>query len=185
MLTTIGVIGRGTHHVNDVVEPATMEAAREVGRLVARRGGVVVSGGLAGVMEAVSQGAKEAGGLTIGFLPSMDLATGNPYLDVCLPTGLGRARNLLAARGCDAVIMIGGGCGTLNELTISYAEARPIVILRGSGGWADRIESVLYDGCYLDDRRTVEIDFADTPQAVVDRAFQRAVMDRDRARQPD
>lgn len=184
MLTTIGVIGRGTHHANDVVEPKTMEAAREVGRLVARRGGVVVSGGLAGVMEAVSQGAKEAGGLTIGFLPSMDHTTGNPYLDVCMPTGLGRARNLLAARGCDAVVMIGGGCGTLNELTISYAEARPVVILRGSGGWADRIEGVLYDGHYLDERHTVKIDFADTPEAVVELAFARAAMDRGQA-QPD
>jgi uncharacterized protein (TIGR00725 family) len=70
--------------------------------------------------------------------------------------------------------MIGGGCGTLNELTISYAEGRPVVILRGSGGWADRIEPVLYDGHYLDDRKTVSIDFADTPAEVVDMAFARA-----------
>ena len=84
----------------------------------------------------------------------------------------------------DAVVMIGGGCGTLNELTISYAEARPVVILRGSGGWADRIEGVLYDGHYLDERHTVKIDFADTPEAVVELAFARAAMDRGQA-QPD
>ena len=174
MKTTIGVIGRGLQHAYDPIEPGTMVAAREIGRLVAERGGVVVSGGLGGVMEAVSQGAQEAGGLTIGFLPSMEKATANAFLDIVLPTGLGRARNLITARGCDAIVMIGGGCGTLNELTISYAEARPVVVLRGSGGWADRIEAVLYDGHYLDDRKTVSIDFGDTPEEVVAMAFERA-----------
>jgi len=174
MLTTIGVIGRGVQHADDPVDEKTLADAREVGRLVALRGGVVVSGGLGGVMEEASRGAKEGGGLTVGFLPAMDKATANPFLDVAIPTGLGRARNLLAARGCDAVIMIGGGCGTLNELTISYAEARPVVVLRNSGGWADRIEGVLYEGRYLDDRKTIAIDFGDSPAEVVELAFARA-----------
>jgi hypothetical protein len=91
-----------------------------------------------------------------------------------LPTGLGRARNLITARGCDAIVMIGGGCGTLNELTIAYAEGRPVVVLRGSGGWADRIEPVLYEGRWLDDRKTVSIDFANTPAEAVEKAFSRA-----------
>jgi uncharacterized protein (TIGR00725 family) len=181
MMTTIGVIGRGVQHEGESVDAPVLAAARELGRLVAARGGVIVSGGLGGVMEAASQGAKEAGGLTIGFLPSMNRSTANAYLDVVLPTGLGRARNLLTARGCDAIVMIGGGCGTLNELTISYAEARPIIVLRGSGGWADRIEPVLYDGRYLDDRRTVAIDFGDTPTEVVALAFERAARDRGEA----
>jgi uncharacterized protein (TIGR00725 family) len=184
MLTTIGIIGRGIQHANDPVDPRTMQAAREVGRLVAERGGVIVSGGLGGVMEAASQGAKEGGGLTIGFLPSMNKATANSFLDIVLPTGLGRARNLITARGCDAIVMIGGGCGTLNELTISYAEARPVIVLRGSGGWADRIEGVLYEGRYLDDRKSVSIDFADTPAEVVEKAFARAGQ-QNGAAQPD
>ncbi len=151
-----------------------MQAARDVGRLVAERGGVMITGGLGGVMEAASEGAQKAGGLTIGFLPLMDKAAGNPYLDVVLPTGLGTVRNLLAARGCDALVMIGGGCGTLNELTISYAAGRPVIVLRGTGGWADRIEGALYDGHYLDERRKTRIDFADTPEEAVRMAFARA-----------
>jgi uncharacterized protein (TIGR00725 family) len=106
MLTTIGIIGRGMQHEHDPVDPTVMESARLVGRLVAERGGVIVSGGLGGVMEAASRGAKEAGGLTLGFLPSMDKSTGNAFLDIVLPTGLGRARNLITARGCDAIVMI-------------------------------------------------------------------------------
>jgi uncharacterized protein (TIGR00725 family) len=174
VLTTVGIIGRGTHHAIDVVEEATLNAAREIGRLVAGRGGVIVSGGLGGVMEAASRGAKEAGGLTIGFLPSMDRSTANAYLDVVLPTGLGSARNIITARGCDVIVMIGGGVGTLNELTISYAEARPVVVMRGTGGWSDKIERVLEDGKYLDHRHTVAIDFADTPSEAVEKAFRRA-----------
>jgi uncharacterized protein (TIGR00725 family) len=171
MLTTIGVIGKNEQNENDPVAAATMDAAFEVGRLVAGRGGVIVTGGLGGVMAAASKGAKQAGGLTIGFLPAMDRKAANPHVDIVFPTGLGRARNLLAARGCDALVMIGGGCGTLNELTISYAEGKPVVILRGSGGWSDRLEPVLYDGCYLDERRTVPIEFADSPAAAVEKAF--------------
>ncbi len=168
---TIGILGQNEQPADDPVAAGTLRTAEEVGLLVARRGGVLVTGGLGGVMQAASKGAKAGGGTTIGFLPSMDRSTANPYVDIVFPTGLGRARNLLTARGCDALVMIGGGCGTLNELTVAYADGRPVVVLRGSGGWSDRIAPVLYDGRYLDERRTVEILFGDTPAAVVDLAF--------------
>ncbi len=70
--------------------------------------------------------------------------------------------------------MIGGRCAALNELTVAYAVGRPVIILRGSGYWADRIEPVLYDGRYLDDRCKVAFDFADTPAQAVQMAFARA-----------
>ena len=171
MTVTIGVIGKNEQHPNDNVAASTMASAEEIGRLVAGRGGVIVTGGRAGVMAAASKGARQAGGLTIGFLPGMDKSGANPYVDIVFPTGLGRARNLLTARCCDALIMVGGSTGTLNELTIAYAEARPVVILEGSGGWADRIRPVLHHGKYLDERETVEIVFAPTPAAAVERAF--------------
>jgi len=145
MKITIGVIGKNEQHRNHHVDAATMAAAEHIGRLVAERGGVLVTGGRAGVMEAASKGAQRAGGLTIGFLPGMEKSGANPYVDIVFPTGLGRARNLLTARSCEALIMVGGSTGTLNELTIAYAEARPVVILRGSG-WSDRIASVLHKG---------------------------------------
>ena len=174
MKITVGVIGKNEQHKNDHVDTHTMQAAEEVGRLVAQAGAVLVTGGRKGVMEAASKGAQEAGGLTIGFLPGMEREGANPYVDIVFPTGLGRARNLLTARSCDALVMIGGSCGTLNELTIAYAEARPVVILEGSGGWADRIRGVLHDGRYLDERQTVEISFAATPKEAVAVALRRA-----------
>lgn len=147
--------------------PETMEAAEAVGRLIAQAHAVLITGGMTGVMEAASKGAKEAGGIVVGVLPGRDRRSANVHVDIAMPTGLGTARNIIDARAADAVIMIGGGVGTLNELTIAYAEGKPIVIVRGTGGWAERIERVLYEGQYLDDRHTVAIDFADSPEDAV------------------
>jgi uncharacterized protein (TIGR00725 family) len=165
MTITIGVIGQGEIGPDDAGQISNI--AEAVGAAVARRGAVLVTGGRQGVMEAASRGAKGANGVTIGFLPTMDRADANPYVDIIFPTGLGRARNLIIARGCDALIMVGGGAGTLNELTIAYAEGRPVVVVRGSGGWADRIASVLYDGKYLDERKIVEISISDGAEEAV------------------
>lgn len=172
-MKTIAVIGRAQRGENDALPAATMDVAEAIGRLIAEGGAALITGGMTGVMEAASKGAKEAGGLVIGVLPGRDRRSANRYVDVAMPTGLGTARNIIDARGADAVIMIGGGVGTLNELTIAYAEGKPIVIVRGSGGWADRIEPVLYDGHFLDDRHTVSIDFAETAEATVKLAFDR------------
>src|SRR5512143_2638673 len=70
-----------------------VEAAGEVGRLIARAGAVVVCGGLGGVMEAACRGAREEGGLTIGILPGGSPAEANRWVDVPIATGLGYTRN--------------------------------------------------------------------------------------------
>lgn len=173
-MITIAVIGRASHGSHDPVPESTLSAALEVGRGIAKGGAALVSGGTSGVMEAASRGAREAGGLTIGVLPGMDRGEANAYVDVALPTGLGTARNLIYPRGCDAVIMVGGGAGTLNELTIAYQAGTPVVIVEGSGGWADRIRSVLIDGRFLDERRTVAIEFAATGTDAARRAIELA-----------
>ena len=84
------------------------EEAEEVGKLVAQQGGILVCGGLHGIMEAASKGAKSAGGLTIGILPHDDRGEANPYIDVPIATGLGIGRNVIIARTADALIAIGG-----------------------------------------------------------------------------
>ncbi len=146
--------------------------AEEVGREIARRGAVVVTGGGPGIMEAASRGAKAEGGLTLGLLPGLDLLEANPYVDIALPTGTGfEIRSALAIRASRAVIVIGGGNGTLGEITMSYLLYRPIVVLRGSGGWADRLPSILYEGQYLDERKNAPVHFAVTPKECVSLAL--------------
>jgi hypothetical protein len=83
----IGVIGGSR------AKEAALRDAAQVGRLIARRGGILVCGGLGGVMEYASRGAKEAGGLTLGILPGNALREANSSIDIPVATGLGYTRN--------------------------------------------------------------------------------------------
>ncbi|HYL54139.1 MAG TPA: TIGR00725 family protein [Gemmatimonadales bacterium] len=107
--------------------PQEAEWAGAVGRLIAQRGAVLVCGGLGGVMEAAARGAKEAGGLTVGILPSADPADANASIDVALATGMGEMRNALIVRAAQAVIAIGGGWGTLSEIALARRSNTPVV----------------------------------------------------------
>ena len=166
----ITVIGKSERNPSDPVPARALRAGEEVGKLLAERGAVVVTGGLSGVMEAVSRGAKNAGGLVIGILPGVDKRDANPYVDVAITTGMGWMRNTLTVRAADAVIMISGGIGTLNELTVAY-ELKPTVILEGSGGWSSRIREMAYEGKHLEEAKIAELHFAQTPEQAVDMAF--------------
>ena len=101
--------------------------AEEVGRLLAERGAVVLTGGLGGVMAAASRGAATAGGTTIGVLPGDDRADANEWVGVAIATGLGEARNALVARAADALIAVGGEFGTLSEIALALKLGRPVI----------------------------------------------------------
>lgn len=175
--TTIGIIGNASRPGVEL-PGELLRLAEAAGRHIAEAGAVLVNGGTGGVMESSAKGAHEADGLVVGFLPQADHSHANPYLDVALPTGMGTMRNLLTSRCCDALIMIGGGVGTLNELTIAYDVGTPVIVLRGSGGWADRIVHSLVDGRWLDERRVAELEFADTPRDAVSQALSAATRPR-------
>ena len=91
--------------------------AYELGRVIAKRGHTLVCGGLSGVMEAVSHGATEEGGITVGILPDIDRRRANRWLTVSIPTDIGHARNTLVALSGDALIAVSGGYGTLSEIS--------------------------------------------------------------------
>ena len=107
------------------------EQAREIGRLIAKRDGIVVCGGLSGVMEAAARGATEAGGVAIGILPDEDRRRQNEYLSYSVTTGVGQARNLAVVCSGDVVVSVGGGYGTLSELGLAKKVGRPVVVLDG------------------------------------------------------
>ncbi len=103
--------------------------AREVGREVARRGGVLLCGGLGGVMAAAAQGATEAGGVSLGILPDADRRRANPYLTYSIATNLGHARNMLIAHSADALIAVDGSYGTISEAAIALKLGKPVIAL--------------------------------------------------------
>jgi uncharacterized protein (TIGR00725 family) len=106
--------------------------AEEVGRLLARRGAVVVCGGLGGVMEAACRGARSEGGVAVGILPGLDRGAANPHVSVAVATGLGEARNALVVRAADALIAVGGAYGTLSEIALALKAGKPVI---GLGTW--------------------------------------------------
>jgi len=117
----IGVIGPGSC-------PPDVEAlAEEVGREVARRGAVLVCGGLGGVMRGAARGARSENGLTLGILPGDDATDANDWIDIVVPTGMGEARNALVVRASDAIVAVHGGYGTLSEIALALKTGVPVV----------------------------------------------------------
>lgn len=119
----IGVIGGGE------CSGEGMRLAEEVGRLLAQRGAVVVTGGLGGVMDAASRGAKSADGLTVGILPGSSAADANPHVDVAIVTAMSVARNAIVVRSSRALIAIEGSYGTLSEIALALNIGVPVVSL--------------------------------------------------------
>ncbi|MSQ48534.1 MAG: TIGR00725 family protein [Deltaproteobacteria bacterium] len=114
--------------------PEVLHWAEEVGRLVAQNEGVLICGGLGGVMAAAARGAADAGGLTIGILPSYDATTANAAIGVTIPTGLGHARNALVVSSGDVVIALPGSYGTLSEVALALTLGKSVI---GVNAWAD------------------------------------------------
>jgi uncharacterized protein (TIGR00725 family) len=126
MRSYVAVVGPGEADSDEVA------AAERVGAELARRGAVVVCGGLGGVMEAACRGAKEGGGTTVGILPGLDRAVANPFVDVAVATGLGEARNALVVRAADVLIAVGGAYGTLSEIALALKGDKRVI---GLGSW--------------------------------------------------
>jgi uncharacterized protein (TIGR00725 family) len=132
--STCGFYHRAVLQVSVIGSGAEHEArAEEVGRLLAERGAVVVTGGLGQVMAAAARGAKAAGGTTIAIVPGESREEANRWSDYVVVTGIGHARNLAVVASGDAVIAVGGSWGTLAEIGFARRLGRPVVVLEP--GW--------------------------------------------------
>lgn len=88
---------------------------------------MLICGGMSGVMEHAARGARAAGGLTIGLLPTADVNDANEFIDIAIATGMGHARNAILALTPHGVIAIGGGLGTLSEIALALRNLRPVI----------------------------------------------------------
>ncbi|NEQ29878.1 MAG: TIGR00725 family protein [Leptolyngbya sp. SIO4C5] len=122
----IGIMGPG-----DSASPLVAQTAYALGEAVAHRGWVLLTGGRnVGVMEAASQGARAAGGLTVGILPSTDVSTLSAAVDVPILTDLGNARNNVNVLSSEVVIACGIGLGTVAEVALALKAGKPVVFMR-------------------------------------------------------
>jgi hypothetical protein len=130
------------------------DKSRELGREIARRGHILINGACPGLPNDALEGAQEAGGFTIGISPAFsEYQHVNEYQsphthDLILYTGMGfMERDVINIRSVDAIVILAGGVGTLNEFTIAYDEGRPIGVLTGTGGISDHIEHIVVELC--------------------------------------
>ncbi|MGF1498518.1 MAG: cytochrome [Elainellaceae cyanobacterium] len=128
-LPIVGVMGPG--------EGATSQdckLAHALGTQIAQQGWVLLTGGReAGVMAAASQGAAEAGGLTVGILPTGDRTQMSPHVQIPIMTGMGSGRNVINILTAQAIVACGMGLGTASEVALALKAQTPVVLLQPDG----------------------------------------------------
>ena len=135
---TIAVIGDGSVSKDS----GEYRLAFDLGTKLSDAGYNIQTGGLGGVMEAVFAGARASkryiDGSTIAYIPSNNRIDANAYADVVVPTGLDLLRNGLVI-DADAVIVIGGGAGTLSEIAMAWQKFKLIIALTSVEGWGKKL----------------------------------------------
>lgn len=129
----------------------SLELAKEIGREIIKHNGVLVTGATTGVPYYAAIGAKEKNGLVFGVSPAASEKSHvkkyrlpTDYHDLIIYTGFEYSgRNLLLTRASDAVVIVCGRMGTLNEFSIAFEDDKPIGVLTGSGGTADMIKDIV------------------------------------------
>jgi uncharacterized protein (TIGR00725 family) len=147
MKVKVGVMGSAGGRMSE----EALNKSYLLGKAIAEKDCVVVTGGCPGLPFAATKGAKEAGGFTVGISPGMDLRehvelykSPTEYLDILIFTGSGlMGREVIGVRSCDVIIIVGGRSGTLGEFCIAYDEGKPIGVLEGTGGITPRLRDIV------------------------------------------
>lgn len=122
----IGVMGPG-----DDATSENKNQAYELGRLIAQKGWVVLSGGRnVGVMDAVSQGGRSAGGLVVGILPFSNGDQASTAVEIAILTGMGDARNHINVLTSDVLVICGMNPGTASEVGLGLKAKKPMIFLK-------------------------------------------------------
>jgi uncharacterized protein (TIGR00730 family) len=128
---------------------ATYEAARETARRFAEAGLAVVTGGGPGAMEAANRGAKEGGGLSVGFNILLPHEQGlNPYCDISRTFKHFYVRKVMFVKAAEGFVIFPGGFGTMDELyeSLTLIQTGKIgtfpVVLFDSDYWGEMLDWV-------------------------------------------
>ena len=138
-------------------------------------GCVLITGATIGVPEWATRGSKAAGGVSIGLSPAVSKQAHmhtyhlpTRYMDLIIYTGFDYSgRNMLMTRSSDAVIVICGRIGTLNEFTAAFEDKRVVGVLTGTGGVEEEIDNILK----LAKRGRRRIVFEEDPKKLVEKVI--------------
>lgn len=142
--------------------------AEQIGYLIAKNNVTLIFGAekdYDSLSTSACRGAKKAGGMTVGITYNRGLDIfEKENVDVVISTGLerGGGRETALILSCDGIITISGGSGTLTEMTIAYQANIPIVAMKNTGGWSDKLANQ-----YLDDRKRIKVQSVDTAEEAV------------------
>ena len=169
----VGVMGAAGDVLTESDRRRLSEIAERLGKIIAERGCVLITGATTGLPDLVSRAARKSSGLTIGISPAFSIEEHvNRYnlptdgADVIIYTGFGlKGRNVINIRSSDIVIIFGGGMGALNEFTIAYDEGKVIGVLDGSGGIADHIREIVE---FAKKQTLSQLIFSSDPEALID-----------------
>lgn len=180
MKTKVGVMGSA----EAVTATLLREKAIALGRAIASRDVILLTGATIGLVYETGKAARDAGLLHIGISPAGDerehVDRYQLPLDACdaiIYTGFGlKGRNVVLVRSCDVVLFIAGSIGSLNEFTIAYDEGKVIGCLTATGGVADEAEKIVRT---FPKPTRARIFYEDDPERLVDRCLAKVPSGRD------
>jgi len=144
---TVGVMGAASGgHTQEV-----KDAAYQLGRVIAKKNLVLITGACPGLPYECARGGFEVGGMSVGISPALSLDehvhkydSPSDVYDVIIYTGSGlMGREVTNIRSSDMVVVVGGSSGTLGEFAIAYDEGKLIGVLEGSGGIAEQLPQLV------------------------------------------
>lgn len=145
--------------------------AEKVGALIAKNKAILICGGKGGIMESACNGARKYGGITVGVVSGNSRNTCNKYVDVEVVSGMiNCSEESLIVSMSDALIILGGGSGTLQEIALAYRNEKPMVTITGIGGWGSKLANT-----YLDYRKKVKILSANDAEEAIGIVFNKLI----------
>jgi uncharacterized protein (TIGR00725 family) len=174
--TKIGVMGSASGPT--LRDPHAVAQAMRLGEAVARHGCILITGACPGLPDEAAEGASRQGGFVFGISPAFSRREhieiyGSPIgrYDMILYSGMGlMERDIVNIRSSDAIAIVGGGMGTLNEFSVAYEERKPIGVLTGTGGLSDHIPELL---AFVNRRSGSErLVYDDDPERLVERLLE-------------
>ncbi len=145
-IAIIGYAGLEEYPVNSKIPQYCYACSASLGKQIGERKWYLITGGESGIMESASMAAKNAGGITIGVMSESKRGKSNNYIDIEVVTNsyeTSSTPTLIAM--ADIVIVCGGGAGTLQEIAVAYRLNKPIILMKKTGGWADRLQDEFLD----------------------------------------
>ncbi len=148
------------------------EIAEKIGELIALSGNITIYGAekdSSSLSTAAARGAKRANGITVGVTygkGSNIYDSKNTDITIVSGSERGGGREFVLVNSCDVVIAVSGGSGTLTELAIAYQMDIPMIAIKRTGGWSDKLADN-----YFDDRKRRKVIGVNSPEEAVELAI--------------